>query len=136
MSAPARAAATGPRIAALLVLALLAVLWGGIWLRQNLPNGQILFGQGVDTTGAMFITPVALAAALGLWLRTTWGWWLSLIAVSWEFIAYMLFLVVTLATGDRTGLLTWSTAVVLLGLLVTLLLPAVRNACLKRQPAG
>lgn len=136
MNAGARAGATGPRIAALLVLVLLAVLWGGLWLRQNTPNGQILFGQGVDTTGAMFITPVALAAALGLWLRTTWGWWLSLIAVSWEFIAYTLFLVVTLATEDRTGLLTWSTAAVLLVLLVTLLLPAVRNACLDRQPAG
>lgn len=135
MNSPPPATGTGPRIAALLVLVLLGVLWSGIWLRQNLPNGQILFGQGIDTTGAMFLTPVALAAAIGLWLRTTWGWWLSLIAVSWEFIAYMLFLVVTLATGDRTGLLTWSTAAVLLALLVTLLLPAVRNVCLHRQPA-
>ena len=124
------------RIAALLALLLVVFVWGGILLRRSLPDGQILLGQGVDTTGATFITPIAIAAALGLWLRTAWGWWLSLIAVAWQLVSYALFLVIVLASGDRAGILTWGTGALLLALLVVILLPAVRNACLKRHPAS
>jgi hypothetical protein len=128
--------AAPPRVAALLAVLLIVVLWTGIWLRRVMPDGQILLGQGVDITGAMFITPIAIAAALGLWFRTVWGWWLSLITVSWEAISYLLFLVIVLASGDRTGILTWTTGAVLLALLVVILLPAVRNNCLNRQAAS
>ncbi|HZR02253.1 MAG TPA: hypothetical protein VFA81_03660 [Burkholderiales bacterium] len=121
-----------PRVAALLAVVLVVVLWGGILLRKSLPNGQVLLGQGVDTTGAAFITPIALAAALGLWFRTVWGWWLSLIAIGWQLTSYLLFLIIVLASGDRTGILTWLTGALLLGLLIVILLPGVRNACLKR----
>lgn len=130
---PRDSSSIGPRIAASLALLLLVVLWGGIWLRRNLPNGQILLGQGMDTTGALFLTPVAVLAALGLWFRTVWGWWLSLIAVGWQLVSYALFLVIVLASGDRTGILTWTTGLLLLVLLIVVLLPAVRDACLKQR---
>lgn len=121
-----------PRWAALLVLVLLVVVWGGMLLRQSLPNGQTLLGQAMGSTGAAFLTPLALAAAVGLWLRTAWGWWASVIVFGWQGVSYVLFLMVVVASGDVTGILTWLTGVLLAGVLVLVLLPATRHACLRR----
>ena len=119
-----------PRIAAALAVAFVALAWGGIWLRCAVPSVGPWLGQGIGATGAMFITPIALAAAVGLWLRTTWGWWFSLIVAGYQAISYILFLIVVLASGDATGILTWLTGLLLVALLVVLLLPATRRACI------
>jgi len=119
-----------PRFAALLALALVALVWGGIWLRNAAPAVAPLLGQAIAATGAMFITPIALAAAVGLWLRKSWGWWFSLIVAAYQTVSYLLFLMVVLASGDATGLLTWLTALLLVALLVVLLLPGTRRACI------
>lgn len=132
---PSTAAAvrsTLPRWAALLALVLVVVVWGGMLLRESLPNGHTLLGQGIGSTGAAFITPLALVSAVGLWLRRAWGWWVSVIAVGWQGVSYVLFLMVVIASGDVTGILTWLTGLLLLILLVVLLLPATRRACLGR----
>jgi hypothetical protein len=118
-----------PRLAALLALAFAALVWGGIWLRNAVPSAGPLLGQGIGATGAMFITPLALVAAAGLWWRTSWGWWFSLIVAGYQAISYILFLMVVLASGDATGFLTWLTGALLLALLVVLLLPGTRRAC-------
>lgn len=132
MSSGAATRATLPRWAALLVLVLVMVVWGGMLLREALPNGRTLLGQGIGSTGAAFITPLALVSAVGLWLRSAWGWWVSVIAVGWQVVSYVLFLMVVIASGDVTGILTWLTGSLLLILLVVLLLPATRRACLGR----
>ena len=119
-----------PRLAALLVVAFVALVWGGIWLRNTAPAVAPLLGQAIGPTGAMFITPIALAAGVGLWLRRSWGWWFSLIVAAYQTVSYLLFLMVVLASGDATGLLTWLTGLLLLALLVVLLLPGTRRACI------
>ena len=119
-----------PRIAAVMVLAFVGIVWGGVALKQRFPDMQNALGQGIGTTGLAFIAPVALAAAIGLWLRKPWGWWFSLIVAGWQAVSYVLFLMVVLASGDVTGPLTWATALVLLALLVVILLPGTRRACL------
>jgi hypothetical protein len=124
-----RGGPTLPRLAAMLVVAFVALVWGGIWLRNAAPAVAPLLGQAIGTTGAMFITPIALAAAAGLWLRKSWGWWFSLIAAAYQTVSYLLFLTVVLASGDATGLLTWLTGLWLVALLVMLLLPGTRRAC-------
>jgi hypothetical protein len=124
-----------PRIAAVLVLAFVAVVWGGVELKQRFPDMQNALGQGMGTTGLTFIAPVALAAAAGLWLRQPWGWWFSLVVVAWQAVSYLLFLVVVLASEDVTGPLTWATALVLVVTLVVILLPGTRRACLHRPAA-
>jgi len=121
-----------PRWTALLALVLLAVVWGGMYLRDTLPDGQVLMGHGMSGTGASFITPLVLICALGLWLRSKWGWWVSLIGFGWVAISYMLTLMVVIASGDRTGILTWTIGALLLALVVVVLLPPTRDACLKR----
>ncbi len=121
-----------PRWAALLILVLVVVVWGGMLLRQSLPNGQTLLGQAMGSTGAAFLTPLALVAAVGLWLRTAWGWWASVIVFGWQGVSYALFLMVVVASGDVTGILTWLTGALLAGVLVLVLLPATRHACLRR----
>lgn len=118
-----------PRFAALLAAAFVALVWGGIWLRNAAPAVAPLLGQAIGATGAMFITPIALAAAAGLWLRKPWGWWFSVIIVAYQTVSYLLFLTVVLASGDATGLLTWLTGLWLVALLVMLLLPGTRRAC-------
>jgi hypothetical protein len=118
-----------PRLAALLAVAFVALVWGGILLRNAAPSVAPLLGQGIGPTGAMFITPIALAAAVGLWLRTSWGWWFSLIVAGYQAISYILFLMVVLASGGATGMLTWLTGLLLLALLLALLLPGTRRAC-------
>jgi len=131
-AAPAPSAPGGPtlpRIAALLAVAFVALVWGGIWLRNTAPAVGPLLGQAIGATGALFITPIALAAALGLWLRQPWGWWFSVIVAAYQTVSYMLFVTVVLASGDATGLLTWLTGLLLLALLVVLLLPGTRRAC-------
>ncbi len=127
---PSRPAAGMPRLAAVLALVLIGVVWLGIYMRRNLPNMEAFLGQGIGPTGATFITPLALFACIGLWLRKSWGWWFSLVAIAALFMSFVLFLMVTLATGDLTGVLTWTTALVQLALLVVLLLPGTRDACL------
>ena len=104
-----------PRLAALLVVAFVGVIWAGILLKQRFPHLQNALGQGIGTTGLTFIAPIALVAALGLWRRKPWGWWFSLIVV--------------LASGDATGPLTWATALALLLVLLAILLPGTRRAC-------
>jgi hypothetical protein len=123
-----------PRLAALIAVAFVALVWGGIVLRNAVPSVGPLLGQGIGPTGAMFITPIALAAAVGLWLQTSWGWWFSLIVAGYQAISYILFLMVVLASGDATGVLTWLTGLQLLALLVVLLLPGTRRACIPSSP--
>ena len=118
-----------PRLAALLVVAFVGVIWAGILLKQRFPHLQNALGQGIGTTGLTFIAPIALVAAVGLWLRKLWGWWFSLIVVGWQAVSYVLFLIVVLASGDATGPLTWATALALLLVLMALLLPGTRRAC-------
>ncbi len=124
-----------PRWAALLVLVLLAAIWGGMLLRESLPSGHTRLGQAIGSTGAAFLTPLALVSAIGLWFRTAWGWWVSVIVFGWQGVSYVLFLMVVIASGDVTGPLTWLTGALLLGVLGVLLLPPTRNACLKRRAA-
>ena len=119
-----------PRVAALLVVAFVGVVWGGVLLKQRFPQIQNALGQGLGSTGLAFIAPVALVAAIGLWLRKPWGWWFSLIVASWQAVSYLLFLIVVLASGDETGPLTWATGLVLVAALVVILLPGTRRACL------
>ena len=123
-----------PRWAAVLALAFVLVVWGGVVLRENLASAERILGQGIGSTGAVFITPLALLAAAGLWLRTGWGWWFSLIVGGYQAMSYLLFLMVVIASGDRTGLLTWGSALVLLAFLAVLLLPGTRAACTARGP--
>lgn len=132
LEADAGARSNLPRWAALLILVLVVVVWGGMLLRQSLPNGQTLLGQAMGSTGAAFLTPLALVAAVGLWLRTAWGWWASVIVFGWQGVSYALFLMVVVASGDVTGILTWLTGALLAGVLVLVLLPATRHACLRR----
>ena len=105
-----------PRVAALLAVAFVAVVWGGVLLKQRFPQIQNALGQGMGSTGLAFIGPVALVAAVGLWLRKPWGWWFSLIVV--------------LVSGDATGLLTFYNRIYGMALLVVILLPGTRRACL------
>jgi hypothetical protein len=121
-----------PRVAALLVLAFVAVVWGGVWLKQRFPDLQMALGQAMGSTGATFVAPLALIAAIGLWLRKPWAWWFALIVIGWQAVSYFLFLVVVLASGDATGPLTWATALVIVALLAVILLPATRRACMGR----
>jgi hypothetical protein len=122
-----------PRVAAVLVLAFVGVVWAGVFLKQRFPQIQNALGQGLGSTGLAFIAPVALGAAIGLWLRKPWGWWFSLIVAGWQAVSYLLFLIVVLASGDETGPLTWTTALVLVVLLVVILLPGTRRACLEHS---
>jgi len=126
---PVAASAAWPRAAAALALLFVALVWGGILLRGTVPSVGPALGQGIGSTGAVFITPIALVAAIGLSLRTVWGWWFSLIVVAYQTTSYALFLVVVLASGDATGALTWLTGLLLLALLSVLLLPGTRRAC-------
>ena len=126
---PTPAGAGLPRLAAVLALLLVALVWGGILLREAVPASGPLLGQGIGSTGAFFISPIALVAAVGLWLRTNWGWWFSLIVTAYQAVSYVLFLVVVLASGDATGALTWLTGLWLLAILSVLLLPGTRRAC-------
>lgn len=123
-----------PRFAALLAVAIVALAWSGIWLRNAAPSAGSMLGPGIGTTGALFITPIALAAAVALWLRTSWGWWFGLIVAAYQAISYILFLVVVLASGDATGIATWVTGLLLLALLIVLLLPGTRRACAAPRP--
>ena len=45
-------------------------------------------------------------------------------------MSYLLFVVIVLASEDRAGVLTWGTALGLVVLLVVILLPDTRRACL------
>lgn len=118
-----------PRVAAMLALLFVALVWGGILLREVVPSTGPLLGQGIGTTGAAFLTPIALVVVVGLWLRATWGWWFSLIVTGYQAVSYALFMIVVLASGDATGALTWLTGLWLLAILIVLLLPGTRRAC-------
>jgi uncharacterized membrane protein (DUF2068 family) len=122
-----------PRVAAALVIVFLIVMWTGIHVRRNVPNLEALLGQGIGPTGAAFVTPLALISAVGLWLRTAWGWWFSLVIIAYETISYLLFVVIVLASEDLAGVLTWATALSLLVLLTVVLLPDTRRACLRSR---
>jgi benzodiazapine receptor len=126
---PAALSAGLPRVAAALTLLFVALVWGGILLREALPSTGPLLGQGIGSTGAAFLTPIALVVAVGLWLRATWGWWFSLIVTGYQAVSYALFLIVVLASGDATGALTWLTGLWLLLIVIVLLLPGTRRAC-------
>jgi len=118
-----------PRIAAALCASFVALVWGGILLRDAAPAVGPWLGQGIGPTGAAFLTPVALVAALGLWRRARWGWWFSLIVTGYQAMSYLLFLFVVIASGDATGIVTWLTGAWLLAALAVVLLPQTRRAC-------
>jgi hypothetical protein len=124
-----------PRIAAVLLLAFVGVLWAGVLVKQRFPDLQNTLGQGIGITGVTFITPVALVAAVGLWLRQTWAWWFGLVVVGWQAVSYLLFLMVVVASGDITGPLTWLTGLWLLATLIAIVLPRTRRACLRAPQA-
>ena len=126
---PPRPSAGLPRVAATLALLFVAFVWGGIFLREAVPSAGPLLGQGIGSTGAAFLTPIALVVVVGMWLRTAWGWWFSLIVTGYQTVSYALFLIVVLASGDATGALTWLTGLWLLAMLIVLLLPRTRRAC-------
>lgn len=126
---PLASGATLPRLAALLAVALVALAWGGIWLRDAAPSVGPMLGPGIGVTGALFLTPLALVAAIALWLHQHWGWWFGLIVAAYQAISYILFVMVVLASGEAAGILTWLTGLPLLALPIVLLLPGTRRAC-------
>lgn len=127
---------TLPRLAAALAIVFVLVVWSGVVLRDSTIVAERILGQGIGSTGALFVTPLALVAAVGLWLRTAWGWWFSLIVGGYQAMSYILFLMVVIASQDRTGWLTWVTALALLAFLAVLLLPATRAACSAGAASG
>ena len=118
------------RVAAVLALVFVAVTWGSVMMPRLLPNAAISAGHSLGFTGALFITAFGLLIAIGLWLRSAWGWWVGLIAGGYQLLSFMLFLVVVLATNDPIELLTGVSMLVLLAFVVVLLLPPTMRSCM------
>lgn len=126
-----RRSAAMPRVAALIALTMLMVLWGDVLLGERISN--TVGSSGYSGTAAIVIGALALPIALGLWLRQGWGWWVGLVAGIWQLISHLLYLIVQLASGEQVGLIGWLIALLLAVFLVVLLLPATRNSCLGRR---
>ena len=108
--------------------------WGSVVVPRLLPNDAVSVGRSLGFTGALFITAFGFVIAAGLWLRSAWGWWVGLIAGGYQFLSFMLFLVVVLATNDPIELLTGVSILVLLAFMVILLLPPTMRSCM--HPPG
>jgi hypothetical protein len=126
------------RVAAALALAFVAVTWGSVLLPRFLPATAGAAGHSLEFTGAVFISAFGLAVAVGLWLRSAWGWWVGLIAGGYQLLSFILFAIVVMATGDPIGPLTGLSMLVLLAFMVVLLLPPTMRSCmhLSRRAAG
>jgi hypothetical protein len=119
-----------PRVAAGIVLVMAVVLWVDVLFRARLVG--VIGSSGYSTTAGLVISAVTLPVAAGLWLRLGWAWWAGLIAGAWQLISHLLYIVVTIASGETIGAAGWLIAVLLAIFLVVLLLPATRNACLRQ----
>ena len=124
------------RIAAVLALAFVAVTWGSVMLPRLLPDAAAGTGHSMGFTGTLFITAIGLAVAVGLWVRSAWGWWVGLIAGAYQLLSFALFFVVVMATGDPIGLLTSLSMLVLLAFMVVLLLPPTMRSCMRATRGG
>jgi hypothetical protein len=118
------------RIAAVLALAFVAVTWGSVLVPRLLPDAAVSVGHSLGFTGALFITAFGLVIAIGLWLRSAWGWWVGLVAGGYQLLSFMLFLVVVLATNDPIEPLTGVSMLVLLAFMAVLLLPPTMRSCM------
>jgi uncharacterized membrane protein (DUF2068 family) len=118
------------RVAAALSLAFIVVTWGSVLAPRLLPDAAVSAGHSLGFTGALFISAVGLAVAVGLWLRSAWGWWFGLIAGGYQLLSFALFATVVIATGDPIGPLTALSMVVLLAFMVVLLLPRTMRSCM------
>jgi hypothetical protein len=123
-----------PRVAALIVLAMAAVLWADVLLRDRL--AELMGSTGYSATAALVISAVAFPVVVGLWLRAAWAWWAGLIAAAWQLVSHLLQLIVITVSGDTVGGAAWLIAVLLAACLIVLLLPATRSACLGRVSAA
>jgi hypothetical protein len=79
------------------------------------------------------ISAVTLPVAAGLWFRVGWAWWAGLIAAVWQLLSHLLYIVVTTASGEAVGAVGWLIALLLAVFLIVLVLPATRQACLRRE---
>lgn len=125
------APSAGPRLAALVILVMAAVLWADVLLRARLVGA--IGSSGYSTTAVVVISGVTLPIAIGLWLRKGWAWWAGLVAAAWQLISHLLYIVVTTASGETMGAAGWLIALLLVVFLTVLLLPATRRACLKQS---
>jgi hypothetical protein len=119
-----------PRLAALVVLLMAAVLWVDVLFRERLLD--LIGSSGYSTTAGVVISAVAVPVAAGLWLRAAWAWWTGLVAAVWQLLSHLLYIVVATASGGTVGALGWLIALLLVVFLIVLLLPATRDACLQR----
>jgi predicted Na+-dependent transporter len=115
------------------LLGMALLLWADVLLRNRLVD--IIGSSGYSATAGLVISAVALPIVVGLWLRAGWAWWAGLIAAAWQLVSHLLYLIVTTASGGSVGAVGWLIALVLAALLVVLLLPATRGACLQRDGA-
>jgi benzodiazapine receptor len=120
-----------PRLAALVLVLMAAVLWVDVLFRERLIDA--IGSSGYSTTAGVVISAVVLPVAIGLWLRAVWAWWAGLVAGAWQLLSHLLYIVVATASGDTVGAVGWLIALLLVVFLVVLLLPATRAVCLGRQ---
>lgn len=132
LAAQARTASrVPPRVAALVILVMAVLVWVDVVFRERLIDA--IGSSGYSTTAGVVISAFALPVAIGLWLCATWAWWAGLVAGIWQLLSHLLYIVVATASGDTIGAVGWLIALLLAMFLVVLLLPATRDACLKRQ---
>lgn len=120
-----------PRLAALVILLMAALLWMDVLFRERLID--LIGSSGYSTTAGVVIGAVALPVAVGLWLRAAWAWWAGLVAAVWQLLSLLLYVVVATASGAAVGAVGWLIALLLGAFLAVLLLPATRDACLRSQ---
>jgi len=120
-----------PFVAAAVIAVMALVLWVDVLWRDRLMS--TIGTSGYSTTAGLVISAVALPIIIGLLLRATWAWWAGLIAAAWQLISHLLYLIVTLASGEPVGLAGWLIVALLALFLILLLLPATREACFKRD---
>jgi len=119
-----------PRAAALVLLVMAVVLWVDVLFRARLIDA--IGSSGYSTTAGVVISAVTLPVAAGLWFRVGWAWWAGLIAAVWQLLSHLLYIVVTTTSGEAVGAVGWLIALLLAVFLIVLLLPATREACLRR----
>lgn len=127
----AERASVMPFVAAAVIVVMVLVLWVDLLWRDRLMS--TIGTSGYSSTAGLVISAVALPIIIGLLLRATWAWWAGLIVAAWQLISHLLYLIVTLASGETVGLAGWIIAALLALFLILLLLPATRDACIKRD---